>query len=387
MCDRLFGSSALVGQDAESARQRERENSSLQQVGGTGTRWHGMKARYRPLFAQPELVEDWYNRLAPPKLKDAFRGVMKLLLLVPAERIGIAANKGVVDPAEWHRANHVLRLYGDVFTAGTHDRIVGFLCHCSRAEAGTFGDVVNSIQSMMPVKTATKSAWVPLDRLAEQPDRERFHKVVDWISLTAAEKVRRGYANPMDTKRFGVQQAQASGKEQADSVLAHVPAQLRMGQKKTIGAVQALIEAAAQSARTGTAAEAALSEIGHVAAQLVKSRKSHLELTGGRYEVDPATGVTLFQVKGQATSTALNKPGQQSMRERIVTAAGVPSHSWKSTTKDHFPNLSHGLGDDHGRVNPELHPCVARVTAATCMCVPSLKPKVDQAVPTRGLRL
>lgn len=355
-------------------------------VGGTGHRWHAMKARFRPLFASNriEAVEDWYNRIAPPRVKEKFRAAMKLLLAVPVERIG-REHSNEVDPATWHRANHVLKLYGEVFAESSKDRVVAFLAHCSQDEADMFGDTMNSLLNALPVKSHMKSSWLSLERLADQPDRERFHRVIDWTSLTAAEKVRRGYINPMDTKRYGLEEKQKS-KEEIEATLARVPTQLRVGgNKRTIGTLEALLQKAKEAGDEGAA------EIGMVAEQLTKNKKSHLELSGGRYESDPVTGATVFQVKGQAMSMHLgggaSAPNKSSMKERIVAASGVPSHSWKSTTKDHFPNLSHGIIPGMGRVDPERHPCVARKTAATCMVVPSFAARVDVPVPSRGVKL
>jgi hypothetical protein len=362
-------------------------------VGGTGSKWHGMKARFRPLFANVELVEDWYNRLATPKLKEKFRTMTKSLLAVPPEQIGRQVHSDV-DPAKWHRANHILKLYGEVFTPQAQDRVVAFLARCSQAEADAFGDSVNSIQTSMPAKTVTKSAWLPQDRLADQPDRERFHKVIEWTSVTAAEKVRDGYVNPMDQRRLGLKEHKST-REETDEALAAVPTQLKMGQKKTIGALQSLMESA-RSVGEKKRLEAMLSdegsistrEIAEIASELTKKKKSHLEMTGGRYEVDAHSGATLFQVRGNAMSSQWANKGQASMKERIVSASGIPSSSWKSTAKDHFPNLSHGQTEGMGRVNPEQHPCVARYTAATCMVVPSLKAKVAvTGASSRGLRM
>lgn len=309
------------------------------------TKWHNLKARFRPLFGEKNvaIVEEWYNTIAPHKHREAFREIAKGILHHDVEAVpGELIAEGSLNR---HRARHLILVYGSAFAPSQQERLISWLSTTSATNIDKFRDTMTSIQSIMTKCSVTKEAFV--ERPNSDPIvRDRFRKKIDWNDVDAKEKlIKAGYkGNPMDTNHPG------------DAQLPSIPGRASMkGMKIGVPSAKKPSTADPMPSVTDTA----------------KNRNDkECRTLEGVYSVQQ-DGCTVYSAKKRGAAALTN--AQASTRERIVATFGNPSAvGWQSTTREHIKN--HGPVK-HEIVKPDQHPAIARVTASLGLCVPTMKAK------------
>jgi hypothetical protein len=290
------------------------------------SRWHALKANFRYLFAEDcvQVVEDWYNLVAPQRHREAFREVAK----------GINQSEPAPDAPpesaslEGHRAAHMMQLYGQVLSPGGRARARTWLLTAEAQLIDKFRDVFTAISKALAVRTTTKEAFVQRP-VCDPPPKDRNRRKIDWNSQAVGNKIRQTTMDPMAGDRLPMIGAPrlSSAKQEAD---AEPSPDLDSQCNDTFNKLHD------------------------------RQRQNTLE---GVYTMT-ADGCTVYQPKPRV--------GLDNTRERIITGLGNQTSSWKSTTREHIRNHGHVTRE---MISAEKHPAIARMTASTGLIVPTLKAK------------
>lgn len=122
---------------------------------GACTTWHHIRQRYRTMFLPDalEVVERWYNTIAPPKDRASFRDVIKA--------IRRAEPHDVEDPVARHRCRHIVNLYTKLLSLDAQQRALWWVTNAQPEDLDRFRDVFAAVEATLVPKSTMKRDFIP----------------------------------------------------------------------------------------------------------------------------------------------------------------------------------------------------------------------------------
>lgn len=289
------------------------------------TKWHNVKDRFRSMFNKEhiDIVERWYNTIAPKKHRDSFREIVKVIYAHEPQKIA--------DPVAAHKAESMMRLYSKVLSGPARVKAQSWVAVATPEQLERFRDIFTAIQTLLQPVSRLKETYTGRTLPDLLPHNHNRRKI-DWSSTKTADLVRSAAENPMDTEHVVTEAT--SPTKRFRKPLKQFDAESVM---KSLGITDDQLE------------------------ELRRQRRDDEQVAN--YVVDPQTGMSMYRSK-----TATKAATQSNTKSRVVaTFSADTATSWLSTTRDHIRNFGARPTD---RVSADKHPAVTRVTASLGMCVP-----------------
>lgn len=297
------------------------------------TKWHHVHATFLYLFEGWYIphVEQWYNTIAPIAHRESFRRTMKLIHQHNPTAID--------DSVQLCKGNNMVRLYNEGLSAAGKEKAKSWVTHAaSPPELEAFRDVFTGIQATFHAKSRMKETYV-YRPLTDTPSKDAHRQKIDWSNTNAA-------ALAQQQKRDEI----ASAGEQGTR-LPKIAARQGGGGRRAMSSMGGDATSSSQDAEKQMAA--------------LQAKRAAFEQSE-KYSIDPETGCSLFA----ATNVAANRQ-RESSKTRIIPSFSNGTSGWISTTREHIRNYGVRGLQANEKINPEMHPAIARQTASVGLCIPS----------------